>query len=342
MNWARETLLDLDRRERTRVTWADIAKAISIILLVIWTTVGDSVYINELLILVRMPLFFFVSGLFAYRAVVEADLIPFLRDRVSNLVYLFVLWTWLLFITTRMVSHYLWGTPMAPWKQLEIFWNVPMTIWFLYALGIAFFVARLVRGLPIVLVSAVLFAAYCVAVWIGDWRDMGFLDRFVRLFPFFWVGLVARPLVAMMVERMYRFWPLVGAAFLGLAWLVFDSPASALGPITFALTLIGILWLLTLSRALSEQGWARPLAIVGASTLYIYVMQRILLFYLDHGFDMVGGNVPGQGLISAAIIVVVGTVLGRWMAGIPWLHWLFEAPWVGGRMNGIPSKPAQA
>ncbi len=339
MSWARVSLTDLDRRDRGRVAWADIAKAISIILLVLWTTVGDAIYANELLILVRMPLFFFVSGLFAYRAVVETDLAGFLRDRVGNLVYLFALWTWLLFLTTRAVWHLLFATTIEPIRQLEIFWDPPLTIWFLYALAMAFGIARLARGLPAALVLGLALAAYSVAVFVGDWRDMGFAERLVRLFPFFWLGLIVRPMVARMVEAGWPLWPVAGAAFFGLAHLVFDAPPGAVGPLTFVITLVGIVWLLLLGHRLADFRWSRPLAIVGASTLYIYVTQRIVLFYLDKGFEQVGLTSPAWGLAQAAVIVATGTLVGRWAVRTPATAWLFQAPWIGALpLRGTPAR----
>lgn len=329
MDWTNLSLMDLDRRGGARNPWADIAKALSIILLVIWTTVGDAWYVNDLLILARMPLFFFVSGLFAWRIVVEADLGAFLRDRVGNLVYLYALWTWLLYLTTRGAAGLFFGVPTNPRSNLWIFVDPPLTIWFLYALAFAFVLARAARSLPIWMVMAGSFACYAAAVWTGDWRHMDFLERLVRLFPFFWLGLVARPLVVGLVERAWRWWPALGAGFFAAAWATLDTPLSAFALATFAVTLLGILWLLTLARRLADSPLATPLAFVGTATLYIYVLQRIQLFYLGKARDALGLADPAWGLLEAAIIVGVGAVVGRWAAARTGFGWLFQAPWVG-------------
>ena len=68
------TLMDIPARKGDRVAWADIAKAFSMILLVAYTLFDHRVYINEMLIFLRMPLFFFVSGLFGYRVVTATSL----------------------------------------------------------------------------------------------------------------------------------------------------------------------------------------------------------------------------------------------------------------------------
>ena len=101
MQWWRVSLRDLGRSGDARgggfrVDWADTAKAVSIVLLVFWTLEGTSLHVNRMLNLARMPLFFFVSGLFAWRVVTRTDFGTFARDKVGNLVYLYLLWATLL------------------------------------------------------------------------------------------------------------------------------------------------------------------------------------------------------------------------------------------------------
>lgn len=323
------TLMDLRRdAPSSRVAWADLAKAISILLLVYWTIATDDVYLNEMLILARMPLFFFVSGLFAYRVVTQPDLGVFLRDRIGNLVYLYALWATLLFVATDVALHLVQGRPLDIGRQLAIFWNPELNLWFLYALAIAFVLARLLRNAPAWAVLLVACAIYVALVSSGNWRHMPFLERLARLFPFFWLGLTAAPLTARLVERFYRLWPLAAAAYLAMAWAVYDSALSAVGPLTFAITLTGIAALLMLARWMSDFDWSRILALVGASTLAIYVTHKITLFYLDYGLMRLGVDFPGLGLLKVLPLVAVGVVAGRVALASPWTAWLFQAPWI--------------
>ncbi len=326
--WSRMTLMDLQGVIPTRrVPWADMAKAISIILLVFWTVAGDSLYLNEMLILVRMPLFFFVSGLFAYRAITKPDLMTFLRDKVGNLLYLYALWIGLLFLSTDVVMHLWWGKEIDPIRQLQLFWDPIFTIWFLYALAVAFVIARLLRRVPIWIVLVAAFALYLVSVASGEWRHLPFLERIVRLFPFFWLGLIAMPIVDNFVERHYAYWPVATAFFLALAYAVFDSPLNSLGALTFAVTLIGIVGMLLFARQLAAFSWTWPLAIVGASTLYIYVTHKIALFYLDRVLAVLDLDFPGIEALKVVPIVIAATVFGSWASRTPWTAWLFAAPW---------------
>lgn len=340
--WSRTTLMDLQgSMPSSRVDWADMAKAISIILLVFWTTVGGRIYLNEMLIFVRMPLFFFVSGLFAYRVVTRPDLTTFLRDKVGNLLYLYALWIGLLFLSTDLVAHLWYGAPIDPLRQLQLFWDPLLTIWFLYALALAFVIARLARNLPIWIVLAVSCALYLASVASGEWRHMPFLERLIRLFPFFWLGLVAMPVAPAVVARFRRFWPLAAGLFLALSWTVFDSPLSAWGVVTFPITLIGILALVLLSGQLANQSWAWPLGVVGSSTLFIYVMHKIVLFYMQHGLNFLDVDFSGIEAAKVAPVVAICVIFGRWAQHRSWTAWLFAAPWIS-RRTKIHAAPVGA
>jgi uncharacterized membrane protein YcfT len=332
MGW-KTTLMDLRGAGTTsRLAWADMAKAISILLLVFWTVAGDAVHLNELLIFVRMPLFFFVSGLFAYRAIVAADLGAFLRDKIGNLVYLYALWIGVLFLTTELVAHLWWGAAIDPLRQLRIFWDPIFSIWFLYALAIAFLLARALRRVPVWIVLAGAVALYLLSVASGEWRHLAFLDRLARLFPFFWLGLVLRPLVAELVERHYAYWPAATAVFLALAYATYASPADHLGALTFTITLVGIAALLGLARQLAAFAWTWPLGVVGASTLAIYVTHKVTLFYLDRGLDFLDLDASGLAFAPAkvAAAVVAAVLFDRWVQGRPRAGWLLAAPWTLG------------
>lgn len=340
VNWWRVSLLDLGRTEGervggSRVGWADAAKAVSIVLLVFWTLEGTSLYVNQMLILARMPLFFFVSGLFAWRVITRTDLETFGREKVGNLVYLYVLWALLLFVSTDLVAWLWWGQAIDPVGLASLLWQPYVPMWFFYGLAIAFLVAWACRALPIALVAAVALAAYVVAVATGDWLRIPVFEKVVRLFPWFWLGLVFRPAVFAFVERWWRWWPLALAAYLVLSYFVFDSSWNKVGPLTFAVTAVGIAALLMVSSQLSRLPMlAGPLAVVGASTLYIYATQHVTIFYLQRASRFLG--IPFELLTAPALVVVVvaGTVFGRWAARTQGFAWLFRAPWLAGARVG--------
>jgi fucose 4-O-acetylase-like acetyltransferase len=338
MSWTRTTLMDLGGSAggQGRVAWADTAKAISIILLVFYTIYGSDVQINRMLVLARMPAFFFISGLFAFGVVTRSNPGTFFRVKLGNLVYLYVLWATLVFLSTRLVAHFWWGREIDLVRQASLLWAPVGEMWFIYGLALAFLVARLCRGLPVLLVFAVSLVGYAIAVATGDWFDIPFLEKVVRLFPFFWLGITLRPLVWRTVERYWRLWPLPVAAYLAATYAFFDTAWNQFPPLTFAITSIGVLGLLMLSAHLARFRWAWPLSIVGASTLYIYATQHVTIFYMERLAAIVGKDVV-NGVVISVVVVIWGTIFGRWAARTPAFAWLFKAPWLIDRRRATPA-----
>jgi uncharacterized membrane protein YcfT len=310
-----------------RVAWADTAKAISIILLVIYTIYGSELQFNRMLVLARMPAFFFVSGLFAFGVITRTDFRTFFRSKIGNLVYLYALWGTLVFLSTRLVAHFWWGREIDLVRQASLLWAPLGEMWFLYGLALAFLVAWLCRRLPIVAVLAVSLVAYAAVVATGDWFHIAFVEKVVRLFPYFWLGLALRPLIWRMVERHWRLWPAPIGVYLVATYFAFDSPLNQVAPLTFAITCTGIAGLLMLSAQIARFRWAWPLTVIGGSTLYIYTTQHVTIFYMERLAAFLGHDLIHEMLI-VAVVVIWGTVFGRWAARTPGFLWLFKAPWL--------------
>ena len=327
MDWAGRSLRELDPGgPADRVAWADIAKAFSIILLVVWSMYGLSAYIDQMLILARMPMFFFVSGLFAHRVIARSDAGEFFRDKIGNLLYLYVVWSVLWFLSTQLVAYLWWGRPIGT-SILPMMWDPIIEMWFFYGLAIAFTLAFLCRSVPVWIVFAASMIAYVGVVTTGDWLAIPFVEKVVRLFPYFWLGLVLRPTVWRLVDAYWRTWPVFMAVFLGLSYWVMQSPWQQFGPLTFAITSIAICAFLGLSAHAGrfESSWV--LKLIGGSTLYIYATHYISIFYLDRLFGVLG-TPPYERALMIPLVLVAGVFFGRWCARTPGFHWLFTAPWV--------------
>jgi uncharacterized membrane protein YcfT len=338
------TLMDVPARRGEREAWADIAKAFSMILLVAYTLIDHRIYLNEMLIFVRMPLFFFVSGLFGYRVVTATSFRELLRDKVTNFVYLYVLWELLLYVLIKVVSlHFRGYPPLENLRMLSLLWDPLFNIWFLYALAFAFLIAWLLRTAPAWAVLAGSVAVYCASVATDVWTGLPFLERLVRLFPFFWLGLMLRPLVFRLVEQHWRLWPLVLALFLAAAYVVYPSPWTHVGPLTLATSLTGIAGFLLLARHASAfETLAAPLSYIGGSTLYIYVMHKIVIFYSELAMSFTGTHFRGEEIVQLVVTVPLCAVIGRWIAAEPALGWLFTAPWVETRPRRAEPQPMLA
>ncbi|MCP9222874.1 acyltransferase [Erythrobacter sp. LQ02-29] len=158
--------------KKPRELFLDTAKGFSIVLVVFWhaiaaayTTIDlprDSIYvaINNPLLQIRMPLFFFVSGL-VFSHTLSKGWATFFRKRLLTMIWLFTLWTFL---------YALRGREDPEWV-LSSFYNPPIHLWFLWGLVIYRFTARAAVSmkLPAILIAAALsilsFAGWPQNLW---------------------------------------------------------------------------------------------------------------------------------------------------------------------------------
>ena len=85
-----------------------------------------------------------------------------MRDKVSNFIYLYVLWECILYLVIRVVSHHVQGyPPLENLRMLSLLWNPLFNIWFLYALALAFLLAWCLRTAPAWAVLVGALAVYC-------------------------------------------------------------------------------------------------------------------------------------------------------------------------------------
>lgn len=318
-------------RPSDRAVWVDVAKGISISLVVVWHVIGSRIPLNEALIFLRMPLFFFVGGLFLRSTFAPGHERRFWA-RVQGFLWLFALWSLIGLVT---VSAPGWlssgGDPLGDLRAVAlIFVQPPKTLWFLYALAIAFMATMATRRLPLVLVFGVSLAAYGWSASSGDWREVAFHERVVRLFPFFLLGLVSFAPLHLAVARLRHLWVLALPAFLLVAHWVYFDPALADEPlITFGVSLLGLGSVMLFARAVAGTWLGAGIAWVGSASLYIYLMHRIVMAYASKAFGVIGLDTRGllAGVLLSVIVIAACAVLGRLAARRHELAWLFGPPW---------------
>lgn len=310
----------------TRHQWVDSAKAISIVLVVLWHTVGDAWLFNELLLYLRMPLFFFVAGFFAARSL-DGDWPTFLSRKVGHFMYLYVFWCAAAFLLTAAPGALKDGQPI-PFEELTaIFTTPPLTLWFIYALAIVFVLAKILKNADFRFVLCLSLILYCWSVADGDWRRVSFLDQILRLAPFFLLGTVAFGWVASVPRQFDGLALPLLAAYFALAYLLHSQGWAMLGPLTLIATALGVAGVLLLSRLIQRCRLRHLVNHVGRHTLHIYVLHRIIIAYLEQGYGLVRMNeslaleVVTFGLAVAGSLVL-GTLLQRQAP------WVFEAPWI--------------
>lgn len=322
---------------QSRADWIDIAKGVSITLVVFWHVVGPLVPLNEALIFLRMPLFFFLAGLFLRGVFLDTTGSRFVFKFV-NFVYLFVLWSAVVFFTTTIPQALLNGEAVSLSPLLRIFIEPPQTLWFIYALLIAVTLLMVLRKIPLGLILAVGLVIYSVLSADGDWRNLPFPERVMLLFPFIVMGVFSLEFIEGTLLRATRVWPLMLTGFVLASWGVYHSGLAAVGPVTFLLSVWGISSVLMMAgwlaarQGIAGHGWA----FVGRHSLQVYVLHRIIQFYLLAVLARLGLQPSsGEGLwyigfyLITAVIVVAMSVLAGWvLARTPLFAPLFEVPWV--------------
>lgn len=324
-----------------RCNWVDIAKGVSISLVVFWHVVGDAFYVNEALIFLRMPLFFLLAGLFCEKSMRMAWP-EFFRIKIGSMLYLYVVWVFLTFLLVTVVMALFRGQPVEWLEPFTLFLDPPVTLWFIYALAISYFLARLTYGLPWLLIVSLAIIAYCISVSSGDWRGLPFYEKVIRLFPFFLLGMRAFDVMETVRSRFAWLGFPVFVFFLAASMWLYNSSYSSLGILTLTIGLVGIFSVCMAAAAIAETRVGIWLAWVGQSSLYIYIMHRIALKYAEFVLARLGlGEDQHFVMIGLSLIIIATTAFaGRMLAGHPLGRWLFIAPWIPRKRP--PLTPANA
>lgn len=287
------------QQKTERLDWADIAKGISILLVVMWHSCfkaeGSMVLINTLnesLIFLRMPLFFFVSGFFIHKTLSESWS-TFLKSKIGNLIYLFLVWSFLNDIVFETAPILIKFGQIKVNNPLIYFFHPPATLWFIFALAIGLIVMKLVRNLPRWLMIPAFLFLYWFAALDGQWRNVEFLIRVARLVPFMYLGFICFQFVNKKIKEYYSFfWPVIFIIPFGY-YVIMYSPLAGFPLATFFASILGLSVLLSVSYGISETWIGDLLAYVGKNSLYIYVLHRIpvafgktLLFKLNGVFEI--------------------------------------------------------
>ncbi|MET7710484.1 acyltransferase [Micromonospora sp. NPDC005413] len=330
--------------------WADAAKGVCIILVVLWhVIVKDYLQIDwhlgvpvpglwgtlgEQFLPLRMPLFFTISGVFAANATQRPWRVV-ARSRIAGFLYLYVVW---LLIHTAILA----AAPELPTDRatsalglLEQLTITPSNLWYLYALALYFTIAKATRRMPraLVLVPAAVLSAVAAA---GLLDTPGNRAGLYQNLVFFLAGLYLRPQIhqwAATASRR-RLVLVSGAYVLALAAMAVAGAQQLFG-VWMVVSVVAVAFGITAAARLAR--WpavSDPLSGLGRITLPIYVIHMPVLALL-HRLLLVpisGLDRPAQGLIVLGYpIVLTGLVTGLSLAIHSALlavraRWLFALP----------------
>lgn len=321
-----------------RVGWADLAKGVCIVLVVLWHVVTKHVQalewgpsapaaslwglVGAQLLPLRMPLFFLVSGLFAARVVLRSDPGDGARrgwsSRSLGLLLLYALW---LAIQTAALAVLAPDVDTARAHDIGEFLAQltvsPTNLWYLQALALYLLVGRVTRGIP---TAAVLVTAFLVSAVAGAGllADTGNSWQVAQNAFFFLLGVRMR-------DHVVRITATVRVPVALLACAVFMAGVVAVGllgiraafgvwPLLCVLAVVaGVLVCASLDRRLPRV--TAPLRWIGRRTLPVYVIHMIPLAVADRLLrespvvPALPGAVIWEPLVLTAFVIAVSLVV---------------------------------
>lgn len=310
-----------------RLAYIDSARGLCVILVVVLHTLTVEDLFNNLLYVLRMPLFYFCSGLFCAGAM-RLNWSRFLSTKVAPIFWVYAVWSTIVYFSSFAAWAFLHGEKVDLIRPLTIFWLPAQTLWFLYALGIIYTLTKIVIKLPIVIGVMLAIASYSFSMYQAELMNASFPYRILRFFPFFYIGFLLRHSIDSYVNSYHKYWPVYLAAFFGITYAAFESSYLNVGPIGLMLGLLGIFSVLCLFGKFEKSWWVYFLAWVGKRSIFVFVIHRIPLFYANEWLtnSEFYGNVAVELFIvtvAVGVSLLVGEVLSRKVS-----KYFFVAPWI--------------
>jgi len=326
----------------SREAWIDVAKGIAITLVVLYHAVmyldgiglaGAMAPLNPLLDTFRMPLFFFMSGILAGRAI-QLPYWQLFRRRMSLLLYLYIVWVaaqTLFLLALPPISPD--GTNASWANMVTLFIRPSSNLWFIYALPIFLTVAWLTKRwhplIPVTItgIVAMLFGSQLLHTG-TPWDKMG------RYLVFFLAAIWLGPRVRRLIPRI-RWWHMIAlcGTYLGIVIIMVKlslthAPFVLLFVSAFAV-LVGISVAVILARAPVFDF----MRVLGTRTLPIYLVHTFPMTALAAILLAAGTSLPAVAATALPILLCgVATVFGlgvyRRLGQVPGIFTVPVSSWV--------------
>lgn len=234
---------------------------------------------NNYLSPLRMPAFFFVSGLLATNGIINRPWKQVFTSRVTNLFYLYFLWGVIQWLMIRGVSNEVMGEQLSkntnaawaatPVESVKLMLLAMSSSWYLYALGLFFVFAKLFREQRLAMMTiAVLLNYAAVMKIIPGWGP----ESVAQYLIFFLLGtFYSSTLLRWSEWRRSNLVPWAALIALSLIHAKLGIPHSLF------LCALAVLISVAACRMLNRYftlGWLNWL---GRNTLQIYVLHRIFI-----------------------------------------------------------------
>ena len=318
--------------------WVDYAKGIAILLVVVGHVlrglIGSSILKPSVAVTLtdgwiyafHMPLFFFLSGLFAASAA-SRPWKPFTVIKLKTLAYPYFVWATIQTTLEAVMASYT-NTPGSLYEILSIPFDPPSQFWFIYALFFMAFVHAAVYKLrvsaPVFLLLAVAFYATSDLVGLGPWRA----PRLVRnCLIYFALGTVASDVQMTARLRQVRTQLLVSVVILGyllvLAIVAYDANRTLLSRPVCAI--LGGTATICLAIVLERFDAARSIHHWGRLSLQIYLAHVVvgsgvrIVLYKFVGYEQVAVH-----FVLGVLAAIYGPILLNWASQRVGFKYLFS------------------
>ena len=267
-------------RAAARLGWIDAVKGFTIILVVahhalLGLEAADIaspaiVYWHEILLTVRMPLFFLVAGLFARKAI-EGDLRPFLDGKILHFAYFYILWSLILF-GIRYAANSIALNQISLIEILYIAWDPISTIWFLYALALAFAITRALRWLDPTILVALAASVQAASFVFPDVPFFVIVNKFDYLYLYFVLGVYGSEWIrSRAAQATYGKAAIAAVAFLALAIPLRQADLLMMPLSYLVLSIISAYAIISFLSRGAGTGIGRSLAWIGQFSMPIYL-----------------------------------------------------------------------
>ncbi|MCW4355884.1 acyltransferase family protein [Hoyosella sp. YIM 151337] len=326
--------------KQPRVQWVDIAKGMTIVLVVLLHAVNMLVTkdlapdfwrtINGVLQPIRMPLFFVASGLFA-QGMIAMTWPKMLRSRVAHLFYLYALWLVVFFAVHNVLPAEVRHDGYATLANIVSGLYIPNSaLWFIYGLAVFAVAAKLITKLPVavqlgVAVALNIYSQYFPVVsW--SWNNLA------EYFVYFLLGLHLRTVIIRISNRNTLLWISASVAlYAGIYYLLKEALPVGVPGLKVVLTTAGLVAGVLVASRLAGTWFGGLLNTVGKNTLPVYLMLDIVIAILVYGLIKVPivAELPALQLATPALVVIATIMLALYLhkALVAMrLTWLFELP----------------
>ncbi|MGO2519436.1 MAG: acyltransferase family protein [Microbacterium sp.] len=329
---------DALERHNRRITWMDVLRGLSILLVILHHTtqivayrIGDVPeffdFVSAFFAPYRMPMLMFLSGLLVAGSL-KAPTGNYIWGKVRRILWPIVVWT-LVYAAAEVLAD----PGQAKYMPWELgFWNT--YLWFMQFIFAYYIIALLIRWIPIwVMMAAPFVAAFLIP------SDLELLQRFFYLMPFFFLGAFIEKYWNTYAKLLSARWaailviiPIAVAVYSGLDDIWVRAAGDERGgglwyePWAAIPAMLGILILVRLATSIPELRWLAPVRFVGRYSLIYYVSHYPVFAALGWLAMKAGLSNPGLGLVVIFIFTVaISTVFALLGHRMP-VSLLFELP----------------